>query len=91
MLLEHMTDSREREESEWLVTSPGGLRAGMSGANGVPLQAGSMAMEWLTSAVSVWLEQEKCKSVHILRVPHSRRWSVQMERLLKLLKIGLRS
>ncbi|KAH7819594.1 uncharacterized protein MONOS_6638 [Monocercomonoides exilis] len=28
-----MTDSREREESEWLVTSPGGSVAGLSGAD----------------------------------------------------------
>ncbi|KAH7816456.1 uncharacterized protein MONOS_8751 [Monocercomonoides exilis] len=89
MLLEQTTDSRGSEESEWPVTSPGGSGAGLSSAGDVPLQAGSTARERPMSAVSGSLEQETCKSAHVLRVPHSRRSSVQMKRLLNLLKIGL--
>ncbi|KAH7815509.1 uncharacterized protein MONOS_15492c2 [Monocercomonoides exilis] len=53
-----MTDRRQREEAEWLVTSPGGSGAGLSGSGGVPLKAVSTARERLLSAVTSPLEQE---------------------------------
>ncbi|KAH7832064.1 uncharacterized protein MONOS_382 [Monocercomonoides exilis] len=52
MLLEQTTDSRDSEESEWPVTSPGGSGAGLSSAGDVPLQAWSTARERPMSAVS---------------------------------------
>ncbi|KAH7817739.1 uncharacterized protein MONOS_13868 [Monocercomonoides exilis] len=52
MLLEQTTESRDREESEWSVTSPGVLRAGVSGAGGVPLQAVSIARDTCASGAT---------------------------------------
>ncbi|KAH7827480.1 uncharacterized protein MONOS_5667 [Monocercomonoides exilis] len=88
-LEEKTTDSRGREESEWPVTSRGGTGAGQPGAGGVLLLVGSTAMERLMSSVSGSLRQVAYEMTYVLRLPPTRRSSVQMQMLLMPLNTGL--
>ncbi|KAH7817977.1 uncharacterized protein MONOS_12722 [Monocercomonoides exilis] len=72
LLLEQMTDRREREEAEWLVTSPGGLGAGLSGAGGVPLPAVTRNVYISTCASGATLAAVVCADEAFVEVAEDR-------------------
>ncbi|KAH7816681.1 uncharacterized protein MONOS_8428 [Monocercomonoides exilis] len=90
MLLEQTTDSRDREESEWPLTSWGGTGVWQPGTGGVPLPAGSTAMERLMSAVSGSLGQVAYETAHVLWMPHIYKLHIPVHLSQQLLKTGLK-
>ncbi|KAH7824374.1 uncharacterized protein MONOS_4803 [Monocercomonoides exilis] len=89
MLLEQTTDSINRQELEWPVTTLGGSGIGLSAAGRTSFPTGSTAMEQLMSTMSWSLGKVAFETAHVLRMPPTRRLSLPMQRLLVPLKTGL--
>ncbi|KAH7825089.1 uncharacterized protein MONOS_3671 [Monocercomonoides exilis] len=90
MLLEQTTDSRDREESEWPVSSCGGTGAGQPGEGGVSLPVGPTAMERLMSAVSGSLGQVAYETAHVHWMPHIYKLHIPIQLSQQFPKTGLK-
>ncbi|KAH7816435.1 uncharacterized protein MONOS_13709 [Monocercomonoides exilis] len=85
-----VVNSRDKEESEWLVCSSGGSESGSSFDDAASSPVVFKVMESLIRTVSESQGQAAYETVRMFRMPPTRRSSMPVEWMLILLKTGLK-